>query len=98
MTRFGDWFGKIDDKSIIYRSNSPQARLPVREWLVAGIVGSSLTVGLLFLAIKVLGQLGGDIACGMIVAIYLVVYAIWRRRRNSRLSGSPTRLPHSGPH
>lgn len=93
MTRISEWFGKLDDISLISRGDGSQSRAPVRRWVTAWLVGSILSFGLLAAAILILGRVDGDILSGIIIAVYLALYVLWRRRRNERLTGSPRRWP-----
>lgn len=88
---FGDHFAKIDKP--IYRADDPDQKIHWGRWFRAEVVGWVTVVPLLI----VLGLLFGDLAAAIIVGalaiVFLVVYLTWRRRRNRRLTGSPTTWP-----
>lgn len=91
----GDRFGKWDDRSVIYRADDPEQKVKWGRWAVADVIGSVIAVVLIAVCSALFGELvGGAVAFGIGV-VYLVVYLTWRRRRNKRLTGSPTRWPSS---
>ena len=93
MGKLSDKLGRFDDRSVIYRTDDPEQRV---SW--ARLVGSSLAASLVGGALVAAGR-AMDIE-GLLIAVVLMVavvlltfYVVWRRRRNERLTGSPTRWP-----
>ncbi|MBW3651370.1 MAG: hypothetical protein KY458_12460 [Actinobacteria bacterium] len=93
MGKLGDKLGGFDDTSVVYRADDPEQRV---SWvrLVGSYLTASLIVGALVVAGRVMDVEGLVIASVLIiVVVFLAFYVVWRRRRNERLTGSPTRWP-----
>ncbi len=93
MGNLGDKLGRFDDRSMVYRADDPKQRL---SWvrLVGSYLTASIVVGALVVAGRVMDVEGLAIAAVLIVAlVFLAFYVVWRRRRNERVTGSPTRWP-----
>jgi hypothetical protein len=90
-------FGKWDDSSVIYRADDPEQKVHwprlAMAWAVARVVAALLIAGAGF----VVEELAGAIIALALTVIFLVIYVIWRRRRNHRLTGSPTTWPSAEP-
>jgi Flp pilus assembly protein TadB len=94
--RLSDRLGELDDNSVIYRANDPEQKV---NWSRLGLVWAiGKVVALLLLGgVGVLvGELAGAITLFVLTVTFLVFYVIWRRRRNKRLTGSPTTWPSAG--
>ena len=94
MRKFGERVGRLDDESVIYRADDPEQRVHWGRAFTTYVVGG-LVVGGLLTAGRALNLSEGTalvaIAAGTVA--FLVGYVIWRRRRNKRLTGSPTTWP-----
>lgn len=93
MGKLGDKLGRLDDKSVIYRANDPEQKVAWGRAALAWIGGSVLVGGL-----TAVGNAAGDeglalAASSVGIVVFLIGYVIWRRRRNKRLTGSPTDWP-----
>jgi uncharacterized membrane protein YfcA len=85
MGKLGERMGKFDDKAI-YRANDPEQKIHWGRAALAYGLGS-VFAGLLGV------WLGKGVAAAVVLAVVipgLIVYMIWRRNRNRRLTGSPT--------
>ena len=91
MGRLGDRLGRWDDRSVIYRADDPEHRVAwgrlgrtylATAALVAVLIAVGRAVGAEDLTIALIG--GGSL-------LFLIVYVIWRRRRNRVLTGSATK-------
>ncbi|HSH60220.1 MAG TPA: hypothetical protein VK988_11380 [Acidimicrobiales bacterium] len=93
LGRLLDHFGKWDDNSVIYRADDPEQKVHwlrlALTWVVARVVAALLIAGAGF----VVEELAGAIIALALTVVFLVIYVIWRRRRNQRLTGSPTTWP-----
>ena len=92
----GDRLGRFDDDSVIYRADDPAQKVHWRRLAVAYVTGSVLAGLLIAGADRVLGQPMGAVAVVALIAALVVLYLVWRRRRNRRLTGSPTMWPVHG--
>jgi uncharacterized membrane protein YfcA len=93
MRRLSDRLGKLDDRSVIYRTDDPEQRVHWRRAGGAYVGGTALFVVLSAVLRSFVSQ---DVALAIVFAAavaFLIVYVIWRRRRNKRLTGSPTSWP-----
>ena len=93
MGKLSDKLGRFDDRSAIYRTDDPEQRV---SWarLVESSLAASLVGGALVAAGRAMDIEGLLIAVVLIVAVVLLAfYVVWRRRRNERLTGSPSRWP-----
>lgn len=93
VRKLGDKLGRSDDRSVVYRTDDAEQRV---SWvrLVGSYLTASLVVGALVVAGRAMDVEGLVIASVLIVALVsLALYVAWRRRRNERLTGSPTRWP-----
>ena len=91
MANLGEKFGRWDDRSAIYRTDG--GGVSWRRLAITYLVASVAFVGL-----RALGRAVGaeDIAVAILGVgslTVLAVYVPWRRRRNRRLTGSPTESP-----
>jgi hypothetical protein len=94
--RFRDRLGRLDDELVIYSAHDPQQRIHWRRLIASYLVGSIAAGVLLALAGRVIGELAAAIGVGLLAVGFVVAYVIWRRRRNTRLTGSPTTWPSQG--
>ena len=93
MGKIGEWLGRVDDESVIYRADDPDQKFAWKKAGIAWVVGGVLVL--------VVGALGRTFASEAVVwavmsvasIVFIVGYVIWRRRRNERLTGSPTKWP-----
>lgn len=95
MRRLSDRLGKLDDRNVIYRTNDPEQRVHWQRAGAAYIGGTALFVVLSAVLRSFMSQ---DAALAIVfagVVAFLIVYVIWRRRRNKRLTGSPTSWPEA---
>ncbi len=93
MGKLSDKLGRSDDRSVTYRTDDPSQRVSW-AWLVGSYLTASLVVGSLVAAGRAMDVEGLVIAAVLILAVVvLAFYVVWRRRRNERLTGSPTRWP-----
>ena len=93
MGRLGDRLGKLDDKSVIYRADDPAQRIEWRRFGVAYLLGTVLAGLLIAGADRLFGQPFGSLAVIGLAVVLLIMYVLWRRRRNQRLTGSATTWP-----
>jgi Flp pilus assembly protein TadB len=84
----GDRFAKLDRP--IYRADDSEQRVRWgRLWIVKA--GASIVVVVALLVLRSLVDEGVAILVLLVASIGFVVgYVVWRRRRNRRLTGSPT--------
>ena len=92
----GDRLGRFDDYSVIYRADDRGQKVHWRRLAVACVAGSMLAGLLLAAAERVLGRPMGALAVVALMTVLVVLYIVWRRRRNQRLTGSPTMWPVHG--
>ncbi len=87
--RLRDRLAEWDDRS----QRNPQENFLWRHDFL-GFVLAEIVVGVLYaIALWLLGPIVGVVALvGLLIGL-LVAYLVWRRRRNRRLTGSPTRWP-----
>jgi hypothetical protein len=92
--RIGERAGRFDDESVIYWADDPEQKVAWQRLGVSYLVGTILATALIGGAGAVVGE--GAAIVGVLVAAvaFLVAYVIWRRRRNRRLTGSPTTWPN----
>lgn len=95
MGSVGDRLGKFDDESVIYRADDPDQKVHWPRVAVANVVGSILAALVLAGATRLLGDVAGILLSLVLGIAYMVLYVIWRRRRNKRLTGSATTWPSS---
>ncbi len=93
MSQLSDRLGEIDDKTVIYRRNGPEQRIHWGRWAGASAAAWALAAVLGPLAQTLLGDRVGLLVLLGIVLAFLVAGVICRRRRNKRLTGSPTTWP-----
>ena len=93
MRRAAEWFGRFDDESVIYSASDDGQRVAWRRLGATWAVGSLLVAALAWLGRAVGNEAGVMIALLVGLVAFLVGYVIWRRRRNTRLTGSPTTWP-----
>jgi hypothetical protein len=91
--RLSDRLGELDDKSVIYRADDPEQKIHWSRLGVALAIGKIVSMLLLGGAGLLVGELAGTIIAFVSVMAFLVLYVTWRRRRNKRLTGSPTIWP-----
>lgn len=91
----GDRLGKFDDESVIYRADDPTQRIEWRRFGVAYVLGTVLAGLLIAGADRLLGQPSGSLAVIGLSVVLMIMYVLWRRRRNRRLTGSATTWPSS---
>ena len=96
MGRLSDRLGELDDNSVIYRADDPEQKVHWSRLGVAWAIGKVVSVLLLGIAALLFGELAGAIIGFVLAVTFVVFYVVWRRRRNKRLTGSPTTWP-SGP-
>ena len=92
----GDRLGRFDDDSVVYRAGDPAQKVHWRRLAVAYVAGSMLAGLLLAAGERVLGVPMGALAVVALMTVLVGLYIVWRRRRNQRLTGSPTRWPVHG--
>ncbi len=96
IARLSERFGRYDDTHTVYRADDPDQRFAWRTTGKIWIVTKALSVVFL---VAVSAIAGPPIALGTLGGLTLIVlvwYCIWRRRRNSRLTGSPWKWPARG--
>ena len=86
MASFGDRIGQWDDEASGLEGSRAKA-------LITAVVMAVITL-VIFIALEAwLGRPGALIASAVLVVAWGIVYVTWRRRRNKRLTGSPTKWP-----
>ncbi len=92
MGKWADRFGEWDDRHVIYRHNDDRDGI---RWvpLVTSLAAGSLIFGALRVIAGPGAQAWLDLAIIVILIPLLIVYVVWRRRRNRRLTGSATTWP-----
>ena len=91
----GDHLRKFDDESVIYRADDPTPKIDWRRFGVAYVVGTAVAGLLIAGADRLLGQPSGSLAAIGLSVVLMIMYVVWRRRRNRRLTGSSTTWPSS---
>lgn len=89
----GKRLGEFDDRTAIYRTNDPEQRV---HWgsLVVTFLAASVTFSVLMAVGRAtIGESAALGAFAVMILAFLVFYVVWRRRRNERLTGSPTEWP-----
>lgn len=77
----------------IYRTHDPEQKVHWRRLALSYVVGSLVATAVIVAAGALVGE-GLVIAALFVAAVaFLVAYVVWRRRRNRRLTGSPTAWP-----
>ena len=89
----GDRLGRFDDESVIYSADDATQKIEWRRLGVAYVVGTVLAGLLIAGADRLLGQPSGSLAVFGLFVVLVVMYVVWRRRRNRRLTGSATTWP-----
>lgn len=93
LERLAEW----DDRSVIYRADDPEQKVHWDRLVLAKVAGSLIVFGLL----GCLGAIFGKPAVFFVIFLAFLVgfpsYMVWRRNRNRRLTGSPTKWPSSSP-
>jgi hypothetical protein len=89
----GERAGGFDDESVIYRADDPEQKVAWRRLGGAYLVGTILATALIAGATAVVGEGAAIVGVLLAAVAFLVAYVIWRRRRNRRLTGSPTTWP-----
>jgi Flp pilus assembly protein TadB len=90
-----DRVGQFDDDSVIYRADDPQQKVHWRRLVVAYVIGSCLAGLLMAVGARVIGELAAAVTLLVFTIAVTAAYIVWRRRRNERLTGSPTTWPRS---
>ncbi len=93
MGRLGDRLGKLDDKSVIYRAGDPAQKVEWRRFGVAYVLGTVLAGLFIAGADHLVGQPFGSLVVICLAVVLVIMYVLWRRRRNKRLTGSATTWP-----
>lgn len=94
MGHLGDRLGEYDDNSVIYRADDPAQKIHWRRLAMSFVVGSLVAAVLLFAADRLIGGWAAQVVVLVLTVVFLVAYLVWRRRRNARLTGSPTTWPN----
>jgi hypothetical protein len=97
VARLSDRLGEYDDTHVIYRADDPEQRF---AWGTASKVWIATKMFSIAFLVVVGALVGPGLACLLLIGLglaELVWYVIWRRRRNRRLTGSPTRWPTREP-
>lgn len=89
----GERAGRFDDESVIYRADDPEQKVAWKRLGGAYLVGTILATALIGGATAVLGEAAAIVGVLIATVAFLVTYVIRRRRRNRRLTGSPTTWP-----
>lgn len=90
MGKLGEMLGRLDDRSVIYRTDDPEQRVSWKRALVAPAMIAAILVAARAAGINedmVIGVLG------VLTIVFLPFYVVWRRRRNKRMTGSATTWP-----
>ena len=85
------WLAELDRP--FYVADGRQPRHRGRALILTAVLGIVLVVGITFIT-RATGAAGWLILTAGAV-VFLVVYILWRRRRNREMTGSPTRWPDS---
>ena len=86
MASLGDRMGQWDDEASGLNGSATKA-------LITAVVVTVVTI-VIFIALEAwLGRPGALIVSAVLVVAWGIVYVTWRRRRNKRLTGSPTKWP-----
>ena len=93
MGRLADRLGDLDDATVIYRADDPAQKIAWRRLVLAKIVGWLFATACLAGASLVIDDGLAAVALLLVTIVFSVTYVIWRRRRNKRLTGSPTKWP-----
>lgn len=94
MDKFGEKLGQLDDESVVYRADDPKQQVNWGRAIPAYIAGGLVAAGLLAARRALVLSEGAAILAVLAASVaFLVVYVVWRRRRNRRLTGSPTSWP-----
>lgn len=88
----GERLARFDDESAVYKAGSGFDKAGVATTVGALLVVMVLMTG----AIALVGEAALWMVLGPIAIVFLPVYVMWRRRRNARMTGSPTEWPSSG--
>lgn len=89
----GERAGRFDDESVIYRADDPEQKVVWKRLGGSYLVGTALATVLIAGGRAVFGE-GAAIVGVLVVSLaFVVAYVIWRRRRNRRLTRSPTTWP-----
>lgn len=81
-----DRLGRFDDKTLLYRAG--EGRVASRRTVVVVLIACQVIAAVL----AYFGPAALPVAFGLDIA-FVVAYVVWRRRRNRRLTGSPTTYP-----
>jgi O-antigen/teichoic acid export membrane protein len=85
--------GHLDDRSVVYRADDPEQRIAWRRLLVSCALGSLLAAAVLYVTSQVAPEPYNSLILLAIAVPLIAAYCVWRRRRNRRLTGSPTTWP-----
>ena len=88
MGKLSEAAGKWDDRASGIGPGSPWGP----KVLTAAVL-AAITALLLNVATSVFGELLGYLVLFAVLLLWAVIYFRWRRRRNRRLTGSPTKWP-----
>ncbi len=98
MGRISERLGEFDDNSVLYRVDEPDAETSAWKtaaWATSSAIG---VLGALLLG-NVLAEPHGEATANLVVLfgalLVVIIYMIWRRQRNKRLTGSATTWPTS---
>ena len=86
MASFGDRIGQWDDEAPGLNGSRAKA-------LITAVVMAVITLVILTALRAWLDTLSAFIVSAVLAVAWAIVYVTWRRRRNKRLTGSPTKLP-----
>ena len=90
----GERLGKFDDENS-YRADDPEQREPWGRAAWVSFVAVAITAPVLLAGLGALlgGPQAAFLAAFALLFVWLVGYVVWRRRRNFRRTGSPTKWP-----
>jgi uncharacterized membrane protein YfcA len=91
--RPGERLGKFDDEHVIYRADDPDQSVAWRRAAWTYLAAAITTPVLLAWLRALLGAQAAFVALFAVLFACLVVYVVWRRRRNLRRTGFPARWP-----
>jgi uncharacterized membrane protein YfcA len=93
MPGWADRLGRFDDRNVIYRAHDPEQRIAWRRLLVACALGGLPAAAVLYLVSQVVPEPYDSLTLLAVAVLWVAAYCVWRRRRNRRLTGSPTTWP-----